>query len=118
MVRQRAEEGCVILMMACLAEDNKTDAEFLEEHLNLVRGTQIPVFWVDAHCDPMTLEERLRSPESCREAKTKLTNVRVLKSLLREHRLIEPNLKFINEAGGENLGYERAAASLCWPAYA
>ncbi|KAL2759266.1 hypothetical protein ACRALDRAFT_1047349 [Sodiomyces alcalophilus JCM 7366] len=88
---KRAREGCVILMTACLAEDNERDTAFLEEHLDMVRGTDIPIFWVNTHCDQTALEQRLRSPERYHGAKTKLTDVRVLEDLLREHRLIEPS---------------------------
>lgn len=88
---ERAQEGYVILMTACLAEDNVRDTAFLKEHLDMVRGTDVPIIWVNAHCDQTALEQRLRSSERCQGAKTKLTDVRVLQDLLREHRLIEPS---------------------------
>ncbi|KAH7157937.1 hypothetical protein B0J13DRAFT_650724 [Dactylonectria estremocensis] len=88
---KRAQEGCVILMTACLAADNERDTAFLEEHLDMVRGTDIPIFWVNAYCDQIVLEQRIKSPERCYGPKTKLTDANVLQDLLREHRLIEPN---------------------------
>lgn len=88
---QLAREGCVVLMTACLAEDNQADTAVLEEHLDMVRGTDIPIFWVTAHCDQTVLEQRLGSPECCHGTKTKLTDVRVLQNLVREHRLIRPS---------------------------
>ncbi|KAG9249348.1 uncharacterized protein F5Z01DRAFT_669477 [Emericellopsis atlantica] len=90
-LRERAREGYVIFMTACLAENNERDTAFLEEHLDIARGTDIPFFWVNAHCDQKALEQRLSSPERCHGAKTKLTDVCVLQNLLREHSLIEPS---------------------------
>lgn len=87
---KRAQEGLVILMTACLAEDDKRDAAFLQEHLDMARRTGVPIFWENAHCDHAALEQRVGSPERCQGAKTKLTDVRVLRDLVREHRLIEP----------------------------
>lgn len=87
---ERAREGCVVFMTACLAEDSVGDAAFLEEHLDLVRGTDVPIFWVNAHCDPAVLEQRLKSAGRCSGSKTKLTDVNVLRDLLRKHRLIVP----------------------------
>ncbi|KAJ5551529.1 hypothetical protein N7461_006227 [Penicillium sp. DV-2018c] len=88
---ERAQEGYVILMTACLAEDDVRDTAVLKEHLDMVRGTDVPIIWVNVHCDQTVQERRLRSPERCQGAKTKLTEVRVLQDLLREHRLIEPS---------------------------
>ncbi|OQD73612.1 hypothetical protein PENDEC_c014G02069 [Penicillium decumbens] len=88
---ERAQEGCVILMTACLAEDNPRDTAFLKKHLDMVRGTDVPVIWVNAYCGQTVLEQRLGSPERCQGIKTKLTDVRVLQDLIREHRLVEPS---------------------------
>jgi len=86
-----AQEGHVILMTACLADDNDRDAAVFQEHLAMVHGTDVPLFWVNTHCDQAVLEQRVRSPERCQLAKTKLTNVGVLQELVREHRLIRPH---------------------------
>jgi hypothetical protein len=67
------------------------DAAFLEEHLDIVRGTDVPILWVNAHCDPTVLEQRLTSSERCYGSKTKLTDVNVLQDLLRKHSLIVPD---------------------------
>lgn len=87
---ERARNGCIVFMTACLAENNMRDAAFLEEHLDLVRGADVPIFWVNAHCHPAVLEQRLTSSERCNGSKTKLTDVDVLRDLLRKHRLIVP----------------------------
>ncbi|KAL4073533.1 hypothetical protein J3A83DRAFT_4092155 [Scleroderma citrinum] len=86
-----AQEGHVILMTACLADNNDRDAAFFLEHLAMVRGTDVPLFWVNTHCDQAVLEQRVRSPERCQSVKMKLTNVSVLQKLVREHRLIQPH---------------------------
>ncbi|EGR49666.1 uncharacterized protein TRIREDRAFT_106676 [Trichoderma reesei QM6a] len=89
-IRKQVLEGATILMTACLAGDNGRDAAFLSEHFDIVRGTDIPIIWVNADCDPTILEQRLESPERCQGSRAKLTDVRVLRDLLREHHLIEP----------------------------
>jgi len=85
-----AQEDHVVLMTACLADDNDRDAAFFQEHLAMVRGTNVPLFWVNTHCDQAVLEQRVRIPERCQSTKTKLTEVGVLRKLVREHRLIQP----------------------------
>lgn len=87
---QRAREGHTILMTACLVEDNERDAAFLQEHLDMVRGIGVQLFWMNAHCERAALQQRLTSPERRQGTKTKLTDVGVLQELLRNHRLIEP----------------------------
>ncbi|KAI6784326.1 uncharacterized protein J7T54_006371 [Emericellopsis cladophorae] len=90
-LRERAREGHIVLMTACLAENNERDTTFLEEHLDMARGTDVPICWVNAHCDQKALGQRLSSPGRYHEAKGKLTDVCVLRNLLREHSLIEPS---------------------------
>ena len=85
-----AQDGRIILMTACLAANNDRDAAFLEEHLAMVRGTEVPLFWINVHCDLAVLEQRVGNLERCQSAKTKLTDVNVLQTLVREHRLIRP----------------------------
>ncbi|KEP52842.1 chloramphenicol phosphotransferase-like protein [Rhizoctonia solani 123E] len=85
-----AQEGHVVLMTACLADDNNTDANVFQEHLAMVRGTEVPIFWVNVHCDQVVLEQRVGSPERCWSTKTKLTDVDVLRKMVSEHRLIQP----------------------------
>ncbi|EUC63023.1 chloramphenicol phosphotransferase-like protein [Rhizoctonia solani AG-3 Rhs1AP] len=85
-----AQEGHVVLMTACLADDNNTDANVFQEHLAMVRGTEVPIFWVNVHCDQAVLEQRVGSPERCWSTKTKLTDVDVLRKMVSEHRLIQP----------------------------
>ncbi|KAK7018223.1 chloramphenicol phosphotransferase-like protein [Favolaschia claudopus] len=84
------EEGYVILMTACLAQNNERDAAVLDEHLAMVRGTAIPLFWINVHCDARILEQRVRTPERCGSGKSKLTDVDVLRKMLSEHSLIQP----------------------------
>ncbi|KAG8904457.1 hypothetical protein FRC01_008721 [Tulasnella sp. 417] len=90
-----AQEGHVVLMTACLADDNDRDAAVFQEHLAMVRGTEVPFFWVNVHCEQAVLEQRIRNQERCQSEKTKLTDVGVLQKLVREHRLIQPS-----ESGG------------------
>ena len=89
-LRKRANEGYDILLTACLVQDSSRDAAFLEEHLDLVRGTDTTLYWINVHCDPTMLEERLTSPERLSGSKTKLTATHILHALLRDHRLIIP----------------------------
>lgn len=94
---KRAMEGHIIVMTACLAADNDTDASCLEEHIDIVRGTGVPLLWVNAHCDHALVEQRLRSQERITCSKTKLTDIRVLREILGRHRLIVPNRPVSNE---------------------
>jgi len=80
----------IILMTACLAAGNDRDADFLEEHLDIVRGSDVPLFWINAYCDVEELERRVGSPERCMGSKTKLTDVDVLRKLVSGNSLIEP----------------------------
>ena len=89
-LRKRAKEGHAVLLTACLAQDSPIDTAFLEEHLDMVRGTNTTLHWINVHCDPATLEERLTSPERFSGSKTKLTATNILRVMLQDHRLIQP----------------------------
>ncbi|KAJ6531983.1 hypothetical protein B0H19DRAFT_966171 [Mycena capillaripes] len=95
-----AQEGHIILMTACLAEDNVRDAAFPQEHLDIVRGTGVPICWYNAYCDPGVLEQRVCSEERRQGGKTKLTDPDVLRKLVRENHLIVPELL---ESGDESM---------------
>ncbi|KAJ7741107.1 hypothetical protein B0H16DRAFT_1565995 [Mycena metata] len=89
-IRRMAQQGNVIFMTACLAKDNERDTAVLQEHLELVRDTNVPLYWVNADCDIAELEQRVRSPERCQGSKTKLTDVDLLRKLVHENHLIDP----------------------------
>ncbi|KAJ7151041.1 hypothetical protein C8R46DRAFT_1123122 [Mycena filopes] len=89
-IRRLAQAGTVVFMTACLAKDNARDAGVLQEHLDLVRNTNVPLFWINADCDIAELEQRVSSPERRHGAKTKLTDVDLLRKLVRENHLIDP----------------------------
>lgn len=83
-ISRLAQEGHTVLMTACLADDNARDAACCQEHLDLVRGTGVPLYWINAHCDETCLIERVLS------SKTKLTDTSILRNWVNAHRLIEP----------------------------
>lgn len=87
---QRAKAGHTILMTACLVADNERDAAFLQEHFEMARKNDIPIFWINATCEMEVLKQRVVSPERCWGTKTKLIDVDVLGSLVRENSLIAP----------------------------
>ncbi|KAJ7128097.1 hypothetical protein C8R46DRAFT_1145166 [Mycena filopes] len=89
-ISRLAQEGTVIFMTACLAKDNERDAGVLQEHLDLVRNTNVPLFWINADCDIAALEQRVSSPERRHGGKTKLTDVDLLRKLVRENYLVDP----------------------------
>ncbi|KAI1124598.1 hypothetical protein F5Y10DRAFT_24934 [Nemania abortiva] len=89
-LRKRALASDTILMTACLAGDNERDCAFFQEHLDIVRSTEVPIFWVNAYCEQEVLELLVKSPERCQGAKTKLTDVGVLRGMVRTHHLLEP----------------------------
>ena len=99
-LRKHVREGHVILMTACLAEDSDRDTAFLKEQMNIVRGTSLPIFWINAHCDQASLEERLESSERREGGKSKLTEVCALRDL----RLIKPS-KNADESTRLVMGY-------------
>lgn len=89
-LKQMAQHGHTILMTACLATANEKDAAFLQEHLDMVRGTNVPLFWVNVHCDMQVLEQRITDPKRRQGGKTKLTDVGAVKKLVGENTLIKP----------------------------
>ncbi|TFA98766.1 hypothetical protein CCMA1212_009304 [Trichoderma ghanense] len=64
-IRKQAQEVATILMTACLAGDNERDTAFLSEHLDILRGTDLPIIWVNVDCDQKIMEQRMESPERC-----------------------------------------------------
>ena len=89
-IRTLAQRGHIVLMTACLAAGDDRDAAVFREHLALVRGTDVPLYWVSAACDRERLVERAQSDERVRSGKTKLTDPAVLEGLVDAHRLLEP----------------------------
>ena len=77
-------------MTACLATENHRDAAFFREHLALVRGTGVLLYWVSTSCDQERLVERAQSDERVQSSKTKLIDPAILKGLVNAHRLLEP----------------------------
>ncbi|KAF4963014.1 hypothetical protein FSARC_8924 [Fusarium sarcochroum] len=86
----RAREGHIILMTACLAAEGESDTAFFQEHLNIARNGHISIYWINVHCDLAILRRRVTDPERQHGSKTKLTDVHVLQSIVEKHRLIEP----------------------------
>ncbi|KAF9479618.1 hypothetical protein BDN70DRAFT_878585 [Pholiota conissans] len=76
-------------MTACLAADNDKDADFFREHLALVRGTDVLLYWVSTFCDQQALLERVTSPDRVRSSKTKLTDPDIFLGLLIANCLLE-----------------------------
>ncbi|TLD20743.1 hypothetical protein PspLS_08578 [Pyricularia sp. CBS 133598] len=89
-LRQRAQAGYTVLMTACLAQEVEENVECFREHLAMVRGTDVPIFWVTAQCDGRVLEERIGSPERRGGSKTKLTDVDALRRLMLRYSLVLP----------------------------
>ncbi|KAF5004207.1 hypothetical protein FDECE_9289 [Fusarium decemcellulare] len=69
-----AEQGHTVLMTACLGDNNEKDLAFLQEHLDMVRGTIVPMYWINVHCNQTALEKRLVMPERHQGSKSKLTD--------------------------------------------
>ncbi|KAH6991282.1 hypothetical protein BKA56DRAFT_667766 [Ilyonectria sp. MPI-CAGE-AT-0026] len=90
-LREVVREGHLILMTACLA-DNEVDRQVLKEHLDLVRDTNIPLYWINVHCDLGVLEQRATSIERVQGTKRKLTNLQTLRKLVDENQLIRPSI--------------------------
>ncbi|KAJ7461342.1 hypothetical protein B0H11DRAFT_2056837 [Mycena galericulata] len=85
------QQGYIILLTACLAEDNGgRDTGVLQEHLDIVRGTDVPLYWVNVHCSLEELGQRVGSPERRHGSKTKLTDIDILNKIVSENSLIAP----------------------------
>jgi hypothetical protein len=97
------DEGYVFLMLACLVEQSDNDTAFLDEYVDLVRGTSVPLFWINARCDEERIKERVGSPERCQSGKTKLTDVDTVIGLMHEHDLINPLERGYTDDGSVNL---------------
>lgn len=103
-----AQGGQTILMTACLVKHNDMDHKFLQEHLDMVRGTNVSLIWADMHCDEETSMRRVISPERRQRGKAKLTDPCILQDLLRSHQLLEPSK---NAVEGMNVIVQRLDAS-------
>ncbi|PVH91211.1 hypothetical protein DM02DRAFT_577231 [Periconia macrospinosa] len=117
-LRELAQEGHIILMTACLVENNDTDSNFLQEYFDIVRETGVILFWINAHCNLDILEQRVRSPERIQDTKAKLKDPSVIRDLVHAHRLIEPGksasnlVKLIYEDLDANQSVECSADAL------
>ncbi|RSL65848.1 hypothetical protein CEP54_004055 [Fusarium duplospermum] len=98
-LRERAQQGHTILMTACLVENNKRDAGVLQEHLDMARETNMPIFWINVHCSHEMLEQRVASTERSQGGKTKLTDPILAWDLVNNHHLIEPHKTDNSPAG-------------------
>ncbi|RSM17259.1 hypothetical protein CDV31_003974 [Fusarium ambrosium] len=90
-LRERAQQGHIILMTACLVENNERDAGVLQEHLDMAHKADVPIFWINVHCNREILEQRVASTERIQGGKTKLTDPILARDLVKKHRLIEPH---------------------------
>ncbi|KAL4728465.1 hypothetical protein ACLX1H_005210 [Fusarium chlamydosporum] len=86
----RAKQGDTILMTACLAADCTKDEAVFQEHLDVARKAQVPIYWVNVYCTCSVLEQRLSSPERQHGSKTKLTDMNALWEILEKNRLLDP----------------------------
>lgn len=89
-LRDLVNTGHTILLTTCLAVGNTADADFLSEHIEIVRGTDAHLFWFNLACNWDVLKERARSSERSQGSKSKLVNETVLHDLVDSHQLIEP----------------------------
>ncbi|KAM6505163.1 hypothetical protein FSOLCH5_015082 [Fusarium solani] len=98
-LQERAQQGHIILMTACLVEDDEKDAGVLHEHLDIAHEADVPIFWINVSCSHEILQQRVASIERCQGTKTKLTDPTLVRDLVDKHRLIEPQ-KTDNRAEG------------------
>lgn len=88
-IRKVAVKGHLVLMTASLVHDDE-DQMILSDYFNIVRGTQIPLIWLNGHCDLDVLARRLASPERVQWARMKLTDEAKLGRIVEHCRLLEP----------------------------
>ena len=61
-----------------------------QEHLALMGATNVTLFLINVHCEQEALERRITSSERLYGAKTKVTDVALVRKLVSEQRLIAP----------------------------
>ncbi|KAF4455272.1 chloramphenicol phosphotransferase-like protein [Fusarium austroafricanum] len=104
----RAKKDHTILMTVCLAAESQRDATFFQEHLDISRKSHVPIYWINLRCDIDILEQRLSAPERQQSNKSKLTDVHIVRDLVKFHRLIEP---IATECDGAMLTFEEMDAN-------
>ncbi|KAI0021755.1 hypothetical protein F4780DRAFT_778286 [Xylariomycetidae sp. FL0641] len=62
----------------------------LRQHVDIVRGTSIPLYWITLQCDRETVERRATSTERLQWAKTKLTDLPTPRNVVDELDMIDP----------------------------
>ena len=88
-ISKLAQQGRVILMTACLAANNDTDAGAFEEHVARVPDTVVPLHWIAVNRDEVSLAERLQSPKCAEPGEEKVTDMTALREILKNS-LIQP----------------------------
>lgn len=79
----------VVLMTACLYQSEQ-ESQTMKEHVDIVRCTDVPLIWVNAHCDKDQLKERVSSRERRSDTATKLADWGILSELIEGNELIRP----------------------------
>ena len=98
--RKLALQGHVILMTTCLAADNKTDAAYFDELLGMVRNTGVPLYFITTDCALEGLEKRVQNSGRMKSGAKKLTDVGVLRQIVKENSLLKPEAE---KVGLQNL---------------
>ncbi|KAJ4243316.1 hypothetical protein NW762_014826 [Fusarium torreyae] len=89
-VRKLAGLGCTVLMSACLV-NNAGDRQVLDDVLAILRGSSIPLLWINLHCGQGTLEQRAPSPGRFQDTRYEVTDPNVLRSMTNQHQITCPS---------------------------
>ncbi|KAI6771938.1 hypothetical protein HG530_002896 [Fusarium avenaceum] len=87
----QARKGHTILMTACLAAGVPIDEAFYQEHLDISRRSDTPIYWINVECRRDIHEQRVSTPERQQDSKAKLTDIHILRLIMDAHKLIEPD---------------------------
>ncbi|KAM0553815.1 hypothetical protein ACHAPJ_007161 [Fusarium lateritium] len=89
-VRKLAGQGCTVLMSACLV-NNAGDRQVLDDVLAILRGTNIPLLWINLHCEQGILEQRTSSPGLIQDTRDKDADPNVLRGMTNQHQITCPS---------------------------
>lgn len=106
----QARKGHTILMTACLAAGVPIDEAFYQEHLDISRRSDTPIYWINVECRRDIHEQRVSTPERQQDSKTKLTDKHLLRLIMDTHKLIEPDIISRGDSGVK-LAFEKLDVS-------
>ncbi|KAF4972387.1 hypothetical protein FSARC_1046 [Fusarium sarcochroum] len=89
-VRRFANQGYTVLMTACLV-NNAGDRQVLDDLLAIIRGTNIPLLWINLHCEQAILEQRTSNTVQFQGTRGEDTGPNALRGKTNQSQIICPS---------------------------